>query len=192
MPRKRTISNEALLDAALLLVRANGPDSLTFAALAGSSGLAAATIVQRFGTKAALLRAAMSSAWDKLDADTAAGDEAAPMGATGVVDLLVALSGQYDPEDYADQLLLLREDLRDPTLRARGEAWMRTLIVAIERRLVRRPRDQDRVTGLGRLVIAQWQGTLTVWSFLRDAPLNDAVQTSLEDVFRRLRINLEP
>jgi len=186
MPRKRTISDEALLAAALELVRANGPDSLTFAALAASSGLAAPTIVQRFGTKVALLRAAMSSAWDKLDADTSAADEVAPTGSAGVVELLVALSGQYDPEDYADQLLLLREDLRDPTLRARGEAWMQTLIVAIERRLVRRPGDQDRVTGLGRLVIAQWQGTLTVWSFLRHAPLKDAVKTSLEDLFTRL------
>jgi AcrR family transcriptional regulator len=189
MPRKRTISDEALLDAALVLVRADGPDSLTFAALAASSGLAAPTIVQRFGTKRALLRAALSSAWDKLDADTAAADEGAPMGTAGVVELLVALSGQYDPEDYADQLLILREDLRDPTLRARGEAWMQTLIVAIERRLVRRPGDQDRVTGLGRLVIAQWQGTLTVWSFLRHAPLKDAVQTSLEDLFTRLGVS---
>ena len=120
MPRKRTISDEALLDAALVLVRADGPDSLTFAALAASSGLAAPTIVQRFGTKRALLRAALSSAWDKLDADTAAADEGAPMGTAGVVELLVALSGQYDPEDYADQLLILREDRRDPTLRARG------------------------------------------------------------------------
>ena len=48
-----------------------------------------ATIVQRFGTKAALVRAAMSRAWDNLDADTAAADAAAPMGARGVVDLLV-------------------------------------------------------------------------------------------------------
>ena len=66
---------------------------------------------------------------------------------------------------------------------------MQTLIVAIERRLVRRPGDQDRVTGLGRLVIAQWQGTLTVWSFLRHAPLKDAVQTSLEDLFTRLGVS---
>ena len=189
MPRKRTISDEALLDAALLLARANGPDSLTFAALAASTGLAAPTIVQRFGSKAALLRAAMSRAWDQLDADTAAADQAAPMGATGVVDLLVALSAQYNPEDFADQLLLLREDLRDPVLRARGDAWMQTLVIAIERRLVSRRRDRDRVADLGRLVIAQWQGTLTVWSFMRHAPLKNAVKSSLEDLFERLRIS---
>jgi AcrR family transcriptional regulator len=188
MPRKRTISDETLLDAALVLVRADGPDSLTFAALAATTGLAAPTIVQRFGTKAALLRAALSRAWDQLDANTAAADDAAPMGARGVVELLVALSGQYKAEDFADQLLVLREDLRDPVLRARGDAWMQTLTTAIERRLVRRPRDQDRVNGLGRVVIAQWQGTLTVWSFLRHAPLKDAVQTSLEDLFTRLGV----
>jgi AcrR family transcriptional regulator len=34
MPRKRTISNDALLDAALLIVREFGPDALSFAALA--------------------------------------------------------------------------------------------------------------------------------------------------------------
>ena len=105
-------------------------------------------------------------------------------------ELLVRLSGQYDPEDFADQLLLLREDLRDPVLRARGDSWMQTLIAAIERRLVRRSRDQARVAGLGLLVIAQWQGTLTVWSFMRPAPLKDAVQSALEDLFRRLRINV--
>jgi AcrR family transcriptional regulator len=188
MPRKRTISDEALLDAALLLVRADGPDSLTFAAMAASTGLAGPTIVQRFGTKAALLRAALSRAWDKLDADTAAADTAAPMGAGGVVELLVMLSGQYDPQDFADQLLVLREDLRDTVLRARGDAWMQTLTIAIERRLVRRSRDQARVAGLGLLVVAQWQGTLTVWSFMRHAPLQDAVRSALEDLFERLRI----
>jgi AcrR family transcriptional regulator len=162
---------------------------LTFAALAAESGLAGATIVQRFGTKAALVRAAMSRAWDRLDADSAAADAAAPMGATGVIELLVQLSGQYDPEDFADQLLLLREDLRDPVLRARGRSWMETLSDAIERRLVTRSRGRRRVAGLGMLVVAQWQGTLTVWGFRRHAPLPDAIRASLEELFERLRIS---
>ena len=188
MPRKRTISDEALLDAALQLARSHGPDALTFAALAAESGLAAATIVQRFGTKAALVRAAMSRAWDRLDQATAAADAAAPLGPTGVVDLLVRLSGQYDPTDFADQLLLLREDLRDPVLRGRGKVWIETVSAAIERRLVGRSRDRSRVAGLGMLVVAQWQGTLTVWGFRRHAPLPDAIRSSLEELFVRLRI----
>ena len=162
MPRKRTISDQDLLDAALVVVRASGPDALTFAALGARAGLAGSTIVQRFGTKAGLLRAALSRAWDLLDADTAAADRDVPASPAGVIELLVRLSGQYDPDDYADQLLILREDLRDPVLRARGEAWVATLIEAIERRLERTPGGG---TGLGRLFVTHWQGTLTVWGF---------------------------
>jgi AcrR family transcriptional regulator len=183
MPRKRTISDDALLDAALVIVRASGPDALTFAALAPRAGLAGSTIVQRFGTKAALLQAALSRAWDLLDEATATAiDNAAPE-PLGVIDMLVDLSGQYDPQDYADQLLLLREDLRNPVLRARGRAWLATLTEAIDQRL-----DQATggAAGLGELVVAQWQGTLTVWGFARSAPLESAVRTALEVLFDRL------
>lgn len=223
MPRKRTISDQALLDAALGIVRALGPDALTFAALAGRSGLAGSTIVQRFGTKAALLRAALLQAWENLEQETAAAIEAAPPGADGVIDLLVRLSGQYNPEagdeppgedpnrggaglpaakqseasldaaegptqthdSFADQLLILREDLRDPVLRARGKAWLATLYEAIELRLQRRPGDAE---GLGELLVTQWQGTLTVWSFKRSASLPGAVRTALEGLVARLEL----
>ena len=184
MPRKRTISDDDLADAALALVRQSGPGALSFAALAPRVGLAASTIVQRFGTKAALLRAALSRAWDHLDADTARAAAEAPLDPQGVVELLVRLSGQYDPDDeFADQLLILREDLRDPVLRARGRAWLATLVDAIERRLGDAPGGAD---GLGALVVAQWQGTLTVWSFQRDGSLPAAVRAALEEFVGRL------
>jgi AcrR family transcriptional regulator len=190
MPRKRTITDEALLDAALLLVREEGPAALSFGALSARVGLAGSTIVQRFGTKAGLLEAALGRAWDDLDAQTAAADAGAPTGPDGVVDLLVALSGQYDPEDYADQLLLLREDLRNPVLRERGARWLATLYAAIERRLAGDgdgPTDgPDPASGLGPLVVAQWQGTLTIWGFTRQAPLDELVGAMLRDLLRRV------
>ena len=49
------------------MVRDAGPEALTFAAAAAESGLAASTLVQRFGSKAGLLRAALLRAWDLLD-----------------------------------------------------------------------------------------------------------------------------
>jgi len=183
MPRQRTIPDEALLDEALLVVRAAGPDALTFAALAARVDLAASTIVQRFGTKAALLHAALSRAWDHLEEETSAAIDACVMEPLGAIEMLVRLSGQYDPDDFADQLLILREDLRDPVLRTRGQRWLATLTRAIEDRLGLPP---EATAGLGDLVVTQWQGTLTVWSFRRDAPLVDAVRTGLEDLFDRL------
>jgi AcrR family transcriptional regulator len=183
MPRKRTISDEALLDAALLIVRESGPEALTFAALASRVDLAASTIVQRFKTKAELLRAALLRAWDRLDEETAAATQTAPPGADGVIELLVRLTGQYHAHDYADQLRLLREDLRDPVLRERGQAWLATLTRAVEDRLSPSPGTE---AGNGELVVAHWQGTLTVWSFVRGAPVTTAVRLALQDLLARL------
>jgi AcrR family transcriptional regulator len=183
MPRKRTLSNEALLDAALLIVRESGPEALTFAALASRVDLAASTIVQRFRTKTELLRAALLRAWDRLDEETTAAAQSAPPGGDGVIELLVRLTGQYDAHDYADQLRLLREDLRDPVLRARGQAWLATLTRAVEERLSPSPGAQP---GIGELVVAHWQGALTVWSFVQGAPVTTAVRQALQDLLSRL------
>jgi AcrR family transcriptional regulator len=183
MPRKRTIPDDVLLDAALDIVHRSGPAALSFATLAAQVGLASSTIVQRFGSKADLLRAALLRAWDRLDVDTAAAIADASPDAAGVVDMLVALSGQYEANDYADQLMVLREDLRDPVLRARGEAWIATLAHTIEQRLTDAPGGAD---GLGELVVAHWQGTLTVWGFTRPGPFQTFVRHALETLLQRM------
>src|SRR5262249_58753542 len=99
---RRTIPEQARPDAALLIAGAAGPDALPFAALAPRVGLAPSTIVQRFGSKAALLQAALLRAWDRLDEQTAAAIATAPPGPHGVVDLLVRLTGQYAAHHQAD------------------------------------------------------------------------------------------
>ncbi|HMJ77234.1 MAG TPA: helix-turn-helix domain-containing protein [Iamia sp.] len=218
MPRKRTIPDTTVLDAALALAESAGPGALTFASLSAEIGLAPATLVQRFGTKARLLQAALLRAWDLLDEATAAADAASGPGPTGVVEMVVALSGQYDraeppgeptqkarqtfseaqprsidgppPADardpYADQILLLREDLRDPVLRARGQAWIATLAAAIERRL------EGGEPGVGRLVVAQWQGSLTVWQFHREGDLDVALGTAVASLLTALGFPVTP
>lgn len=183
MPRTKTIPDEVLLAAALDIVHREGPAALTFSTLAQVVDLASSTIVQRFGSKANLLRATLSHAWDQLDRNTAAAVTAASDDAAGVVDLLVALSGSYEANDYADQLMVLREDLRDPVLRSRGEAWINALAGSIEERLIDAPAGS---AGLGSLVVAHWQGTLTVWGFTRPGPLPAFVRRSVEELLRRL------
>ena len=184
MPRQRTIPDQDLLDAALLVIRAAGPEALTFAAAAQESGLAASTIVQRFGTKAGLLRAALLRAWDLLDEQTAAAVATAGPGPAGVVALLAGLSGSYEAHDFADQLRVLREDLRDPVLRERGQRWLALLGQEVQRRL-----EPTAPEGIGDLVVAHWQGTLTIWGFTRSTPLADAVRTALTDLLTHLRID---
>ena len=164
MPRPKTRSDEDVLDAALALLREG---RLTFATLAAASGLSGATLVQRFGSKDGLRQRALLRAWDHLDARTAE-LAAQPIDA---IELLVGLSGQYDEiEQYAENLMILREDLRDPVLRARGAAWEIELIAALDARCG---------PGSGALLAAHWQGAVTWWTFRPDQRLDDHLRESL-------------
>jgi AcrR family transcriptional regulator len=174
MPRGKILSDRDVLESALGVIREHGPDGLTFASLAKACGLSGATLVQRFGSKPALLKAAMLHAWDILDADTQHAVATAPVSAEGVVELLLALSHGYgDIETYADGLLLLREDLRDPDLRDRGKAWQAVLAQAIATRLPGCAPD------VASLVLDQWQGALLWWSFDPQEKLEHYVERRL-------------
>ncbi|MCV9960420.1 TetR/AcrR family transcriptional regulator [Pararhizobium sp. BT-229] len=177
MPRPRTLSDAQLLDMVLTLIHTHGPDAATFAAIAKLSGLSGSTLVQRFATKAAMLRAALLRAWDQLDAETAKLAAAIPKTPQGAVMLLVGLSQNYGDNAavYADGLRLLREDFRDPVLRARGAAWGRALALAIGQCLTAE-RHPDAVA---RLMLAQWQGSLLWWGFEADGPVDVYVETEL-------------
>ena len=131
MARPKTVSNDAILDATNLVMARLGPGGVTFASVSSQAGLSPATLVQRYGSKDGLLRAALLHAWDQLDAFTARGDASAALDPKGAVSLLVALSDYGDHDQYAEGLLLLREDMRDPLLRARGESWGNALAQAL-------------------------------------------------------------
>lgn len=166
MPRPKTRSDEEVLDAALGLLR---DGRLTFATVAEASGLSGATLVQRFGSKDGLRQRALLRAWDRLDARTRELAATTPMTPAGAIELLLGLSGQYDEIDqYAENLLILREDLRDPVLRARGAAWEQELIAALDARC-----------GEGALLAAHWQGAVTWWAFRPQRPLQDELRASL-------------
>lgn len=178
MARSKTLSDEELLDVALRLMYERGPESLTFAALAQACGLSASTLVQRFSSKRELVQNALLRAWDRLDQRTADLAAALPPTPDGAVELLAQLSVNYgDIDTYADNLLILREDLRDPVLRARGAAWKIALSRALDRCL---DGVAGKPPGLGQLMAAQWQGALLWWSFEPRENVEDFVRQSLK------------
>lgn len=177
MARSRKIRNEEVLDVVAELLARDGPAALTFQAAAGVTGLSPATLVQRFGTKQQLLQAALLRMWDALDAMTAAVDATHAETADGAIELLVALSAQHgaEPDGAAAGLLLLREDFRDPVLRARGAAWGEVLGRALGRRL---GTERER-TDLGHMMASQWQGAMLWWGFSREGALDDHLRREL-------------
>jgi AcrR family transcriptional regulator len=190
MPRSKSQSDEQVLDAALALVRSNGVDGLTFAALANRCGLSAATLVQRFGTKPALTQRTLLHAWDNLQARTRELASSAPKTPDGAVELLVGLSRHDgDVEARAEGLLILREDLRDPVLRSRGVAWEATLTAAIGDCFASVP---DTPSGIGFALAAHWQGALTWWAFGAQRPLDDYLAESLRTLISMLLRSPKP
>ena len=163
MPRPKTLSDADVLATAHRLIHGQGPDALTLASVAVACGLSASTLVQRFRSKAGLVQSTLLYAWDRLDAKTARLAADVPKTADGAVELLVALSSDYgDIEAYASGLLVLREDLRDPALRARGAAWKKALSGALDQCFAEVPHAPQ---GIGLLLASHWQGSLLFWSF---------------------------
>lgn len=179
MARRKSISDEQVLDDLLALAAETGPDGLTFARAGEACGLSPATLVQRYGNREALVEAVLLRAWDRLDALTADADAAVPLTPAGAVELLMRLTPEEQAEAHmTDGLLLLREDIRNPKLRARGAAWGRTLAHALGRRLSEDPELAER---RGWQMASLWQGAHVWWAFCREAPAADAIRLMLED-----------
>lgn len=184
MARPLSVSDDTVMSVTGRVMRQFGRAGTTFASVGAKTGLAPATLVQRYGNKDRLIQAAMLWAWDQLDAGTALADELSPADANGAVVMLVALSGdQSDQEAFADGLLLLHEDMRDPVLRARGASWGAALSSALGRRLSPDASEQHR---LGRLMASQWQGAILWWGFSREGLLADHVEKELRDWCERV------
>lgn len=176
MPRRKTLSDEEVLVAASRLLHEHGPDALTFESLGRACGLSPATLVQRFRTKANLKQATLLHAWDGLDARTAALAGTTPKTPEGAIKLLVDLSDYGGIETYAEGLLVLREDLRDPVLRARGAAWKAALSAALDERFAG---VAGTPKGIGLLMASQWQGSLLWWGFDPQGRIEDFVAAGL-------------
>lgn len=178
MTRPKTQPDEQVLEAAYRLIHADGPEALTFERLARACGLSGATLVQRFKSKAQLKQRTLLYAWDGLDRKTEELAGSAPKTPAGAIQLLVALSKGYgDIESYAEGLLVLREDLRDPVLRARGAAWKAALNKVLAGCFADVP---DMPGDIGLLMASHWQGSLLWWSFDPDRELTAYVEHSLK------------
>ncbi len=102
----------------------------------------------------------------------------------GAIELLVGLTHQYGEVDiFADGLLVLREDLRDPVLRARGAAWKANLCEALDACLSQISACSG---GIGLLAATHWQGSLLWWSFDPKQKVDVYVEESLRGFIAKI------
>ena len=186
MPRPRTISDEAILDAVLALAQRVGPARVTFASAARETGLSAATLVQRFGTKRNLLLAADKRAVDlwvvALDRSAAA----SPLRRV-VEGLVLAVNPITTPEQMANSVAMLQLDLADPDFYAETVRGAR----AVRARMVRdlsaalasgELRPGTDVPTLAKLVETTYHGAMIGWAIHREGTLAAWMRDQVEAI----------
>ena len=166
MPRQRVISDDTVLAAAARVARESGPAGFTLAAVGEEAGLSAATLVQRYGSKRALLLAVAETGLDAIGPAFSGGD---------VVEGFIALAGGITtPEAMANSLAFLHLDLVDDDFRAVARRhW-----AAVRAEVARITGDEE----LARRLLVTYNGSLITWAVERDGPLPDRLRADLSAV----------
>jgi AcrR family transcriptional regulator len=180
MTRTKTISDEAVLAAAATVMFAKGPSEFTLADIAKAAGIAPATLVQRFGDKHGLVVAAIAQ--DNRAFDRFLAELPPEVGAEAVIDVFARMFPGVgeDVASFADQLLWLRQDMRDPDLNRLARARFAALRTAVAARMPPLPIPAEQAAWL---VEAQWQGVLVQWGIFREGALADFVAEQLRAWF---------
>jgi AcrR family transcriptional regulator len=163
MPRTRTIPDDQVFATIMRLLDRGGEKAVSFGSVAAATGLAPPTLVQRYGSRDGMVRAARLAAWSALDHRTA--EAIAGTADKGPQGLLKAIG----PLDTAR----LAADLRDPELAERAQGWRAAVEAAIALRLGNGPKARESAA----LLFAAWQGQ-TLWATDRQPAfrLKDAVK----------------
>ena len=156
MGRLKTVSDAAVFLTIHQLLAAGGEKAVSFASVARATGLAGPTLVQRFGSRAGMVRAAHLAAWDALDqasATAVAGSELSPKGAQSLLKSLADI--QSDAVDIA----MLCMHLRDAVLRQRAKAWRHSIQVTLGLQFGGGSKGREAAA----MLFAAWQGQL-LWN----------------------------
>lgn len=170
MSRTKLIPDKVIFMSIRSMMLRSGERAASFGAVSRATGLAAPTLVQRYGSQEGMVRAALSDGWDALDQATDAAEGQSDLSVKGAQMLIKALS--EDSGATADLPLLVRH-LEDPTLRHRAIAWR----VRVEQALTVRLGGGAKGREAASLLFAVWQGQM-MWQVAGDRgfKLKDAVK----------------
>jgi hypothetical protein len=163
MPRNRVIPDDQVYAIIQRMLDEGGDKAVSFGTVSIATGLAPPTLVQRYGSRDGMVRAARLAAWDAQDRRLA---EA------------VALTADKGPQGLLKALgpinaAAIAFDLRDPDLAARATSWR----VAVEAALAERLGSGSKARDSAAVLFAAWQGQ-ALWAGTGDSAfrLKDAVK----------------
>ncbi|SDH98679.1 DNA-binding transcriptional regulator, AcrR family [Sinosporangium album] len=189
MPRTKTVSDETILASVIRLVQRIGPAKLTLASAAAEVGLSASTLVQRFGSKRALLLAADQWAVERW----VGGMDSIPPGGSALDRLIAGLVYTVDPatsgEEMANSVSLLQISLADPEFHESTRDGSVRLRAKIAERLDEAVASHElaphaNITALAELIEVTYHGAMIRWAIHRDGALIDSMKARFDQLLR--------
>ncbi len=187
-PRPRKVTDEQLFQAAQATMSRVGPGELTLEVIAREAGVTAAVLVQRFGSKRALLLALFERASGESGRFIAelAQKHSSPLAALrAYADCMAGMAAS--PAALARSLAYLQIDLTDSEFRKHLAKQARTtragferlLLAAIENEELKPSCDAGR---LARTVEAILSGSMLTWAFYRQGSAAEWMRGDLDAV----------
>jgi len=192
-PRPRTVSDEDLINATMRVMSRLGPVRLTLAEVAKEAGVTAATLVQRFGSKRAMMLKISSDAAGSADACFAMVRAAHPRSPLAAIYAAATAMTEHmgTPEELANSLAFLQIDISDPDFHAHTlemskkhvagyRALLKDAIAAGELE----PHDTLR---MARAINAIAGGSLIAWAIFREGTAERWVRRDVETLLAPYR-----
>ncbi|HXT30030.1 MAG TPA: TetR/AcrR family transcriptional regulator [Vicinamibacterales bacterium] len=192
-PRPRTVSDEDLINATMRVMSRLGPVKLTLAEVAKEAGVTAATLVQRFGSKRAMMLKISSDAAGSADACFAMVRAAHPRSPLAAIYAAATAMTEHmgTPEELANSLAFLQIDISDPDFHAHTlemskkhvagyRALLKDAIAAGELE----PHDTLR---MARAINAIAGGSLIAWAIFREGTAERWVRRDVETLLAPYR-----
>ena len=192
-PRPRTVSDEDLINATMRVMSRLGPVKLTLAEVAKEAGVTAATLVQRFGSKRAMMLKISADAAGSADACFAMVRAAHPRSPLAAIYAAATAMTEHmgTPEELANSLAFLQIDISDPDFHvhtlemskkhvAGYRALLKDAIAAGELE----PHDTLR---MARAINAIAGGSLIAWAIFREGTAERWVRRDVETLLSPYR-----
>jgi AcrR family transcriptional regulator len=183
LPRSKLIPDEKVLDAVERVLLERGPHGLTLKHVSRRSGIAPATLIQRFGSKKGLLRAFGRHAAKKAEKRPAISDE--PPLKVLMRTLVDRAANIGDRRAFVNSMSMLLEDIRDEHLRSTAARQAFSTELVIERLLDDAGYSQPEKAA--RVVYAAWNGALIQWALRGEGSLEKYVKKTLAETLALVR-----
>jgi AcrR family transcriptional regulator len=183
--RPRTTSDDQILAATAEAISAVGPSELTLAHVAREAGIAPATIIQRFGSKRALLLAFTARASVGVEEGFAVAQRRHASPLQALVGHLIAMAGgMRTPDELSRHLAFLQLELGDSEFhqhtRRHADAVRRQVRLLLEAAVESDELKPCDTKQLADALHVTYNGALITWAILRRGSLTQHLRRHVE------------